>query len=70
MGIELWGPALDAEVAYRRERLVADARRTADARRARAGQGAADAPAARRVGGRPPGRRWSLRGSGAWYAAR
>lgn len=70
MSTTMWGPALDAEVAYRRETLAADlhdarerARRTP--RRRATGRSAdrsrrADAPA----------RRWWLPGSGTWHVAR
>jgi hypothetical protein len=63
---EIWGPGLDAELAYRRESLRADlagtrARRVARrGRRAAGGRGTATAA----------GRRWLLRGSGAWHVAR
>jgi len=64
---EIWGPSLDAELAYRREGLRAelagtrarrDARRAG--RRATSGRGGSTAAA----------RRWLLRGSGAWHVAR
>jgi hypothetical protein len=80
MGIELWGPALDAEVAYRREQVAAGVRRAREVRRpgvARGARGARSTPGttgATGTTGRPvvraPGRRWSLRGSGAWHVAR
>jgi hypothetical protein len=68
----LWGPALDAEVAYRAERLSAAsraARRTSgggarDDDRARRSARSAAAPRGRSAGG------WHLPGSGAWHAAR
>lgn len=76
MSTTMWGPALDAELAYRRER-VHDALghgRTAarGRRRARTDAAAArtDAAAARAGASRAPGRRWVLPGSGAWHAAR
>ena len=67
MGMELWGPALDAEIAYRRESVEAGVRRERAARAARA-PAPRDADATRV--GRRRGRRWWLVGSGAWHAAR
>lgn len=67
----MWGPALDAEVAYRAEQLHAASR-----------TGRARGRVAERAGGRDPrrqvrtaaqvrpGRGWHLPGSGAWHAAR
>ncbi|MFS0705834.1 hypothetical protein AB6N23_15080 [Cellulomonas sp. 179-A 9B4 NHS] len=71
MSTTMWGPALDAELAYRRER-VQDALghgRTAARGRRRARTDAAAAPARAGVS-RAPARRWVLPGSGAWHAAR
>ncbi|UZN03979.1 hypothetical protein [Cellulomonas sp. S1-8] len=67
MSMELWGPALDAEIAYRRESLVEGLRRARERRPVRA----ASAP----VGGgaravRRSRRRWWLLGSGTWHVAR
>jgi hypothetical protein len=63
---EIWGPGLDAELAYRRESLRADLAGSRARRARRSGRRAA--------GGRGPaaaaGRRWLLRGSGAWHVAR
>lgn len=76
MSTELWGPALDAEIAYRRARLVEglrDSRARERRPHARADGSTrpapvpADAPA---VAARPPRRRWWLVGSGAWHTAR
>ena len=75
MSTELWGPALDAEIAYRRARLVeglrdarAHDRRTRDHRDGPARPAVhPDAPAR---AARPPRRRWWLVGSGAWHTAR
>ncbi|MBF0686161.1 MAG: hypothetical protein IR158_00130 [Cellulomonas sp.] len=70
MGTELWGPALDAEIAYRRESLVEGLRRARGRRPsrdvpARAGHPSDDASAAGH-----PRRRWWLVGSGTWHVAR
>jgi len=67
MSTELWGPALDAEVAYRRESVAAGvregrARRAVRDARTQVADRTRRAPAARR--------RWWLVGSGAWHAAR
>jgi hypothetical protein len=63
---EIWGPALDAQVAFHREELVrAAGRRPRRARRARADRAQRSATAS---GGAVRG--WLLRGSGAWHAAR
>ncbi|WP_203758014.1 hypothetical protein [Cellulomonas chitinilytica] len=60
---EIWGPALDAQVAFHREELArAAGRRPKRARRPRA-----DHP---RRASRGATRGWLLRGSGAWHAAR
>ncbi|UJP38621.1 hypothetical protein [Cellulomonas palmilytica] len=67
---EQWGPGYEAELEYRREQLEAGLRATrVGAQRRR------DRRAARRgesTGGMrgSVARRWSLRGSGAWSAAR
>lgn len=79
----LWGPALDAEISYRRERLTAAARgRRRTGAGERASRLAADAvaraataaravvPAAAPACGGATRRGWRLRGSGAWHAAR
>lgn len=72
-----WGPGLDAEVAYRHERVVtllrgAGVPRTdepTNPERAYARRAAAVTP--RTIGGRRAAvRGWLLRGSGAWHAAR
>ena len=67
----MWGPALDAEVAYRAEQLHAAAR---PARGQRRGAGRTEARGAqsraRAVARVRPGRGWHLPGSGAWHAAR
>lgn len=78
MSFEIWGPALDAEVAYRTERLTAAARPGSQGRGARRPRGrrAAAAAAARTsaarvkaVQARASERGWPLQGSGAWPAA-
>lgn len=69
MSTTMWGPALDAELAYRRERLRDDLRPRRTARSA-GPRAARTAPAARGTRTRAPGRRWVLPGSGAWHAAR
>ena len=70
---EQWGPGFEAELAYRREQLEtglrtarAGTQRRRDRRAAHAARGATTS------GGEtgPVARRWSLRGSGAWSAAR
>lgn len=67
---ELWGPALDAELAFRREQLVQAAQPRGAAR------GTTRPVAADRRTVRPGHRRgeavrgWLLRGSGAWHVAR
>lgn len=69
MSTELWGPALDAELAYRRESVAAGVRR---------GRGPRERTASRTAEGRArraprtprARRRWWLVGSGAWHAAR
>ncbi|QCB94650.1 hypothetical protein [Cellulomonas shaoxiangyii] len=83
MSTTMWGPALDAEIAYRRERVqdaLASARaphgdREDDAPRTTAAQGTGRHASGRHASGghgsgRGPGRRWVLPGSGAWHAAR
>jgi hypothetical protein len=61
---EIWGPALDAQVAFHREELQrAAGRRPKRARRPRTDQRTAKAS-----GGAVRG--WLLRGSGAWHVAR
>lgn len=68
---ELWGPALDAELAFRREQLVQAAQP-----RVTAPHGTTRPAAADRRTVRPGVRRgaavrgWLLRGSGAWHVAR
>lgn len=71
----IWGPALDAEIAYRTERMRhaarADRRAPRDDRPATAA--AAPSPAVRglRAARATAARRgWHLPGSGAWHAAR
>ena len=62
--IPTWGPAADAELTYRRDRLRED---LAQARRARTG-----APRRRDRGHAParsPGRRWRLPLSAVWHVA-
>ncbi len=82
----IWGPALDAEVAYRQERAreasrprVRRADRTTDRTADRQAEQVADPPAGPVAAPRAPrphrdeweGRRgWVLRGSGAWPEAR
>lgn len=67
---ELWGPALDAELAFRREQLVQAAQPREAAR------GTTRPVVADRRTVRPGHRRgaavrgWLLRGSGAWHVAR
>lgn len=62
---EIWGPALDAQVAFHREELErAAGRRPKRARRPRTDR--THRPA--QQGGAARG--WLLRGSGAWHAAR
>ena len=68
-------PTIDAELAYRREHLLdelGDARHASYLRRAARAERAAqrDARRARTSGRRGWLRGWSLRGSGAWHAAR
>ncbi|WP_136518409.1 MULTISPECIES: hypothetical protein [Cellulomonas] len=62
-----WGPALDAELAYRRERV-----REAFSGRPAGGTGVRRArrAAVRRGADRAARRRWVLPGSGAWHVAR
>ncbi|MCC2336298.1 hypothetical protein [Cellulomonas wangsupingiae] len=67
MSTELWGPALDAEIAYRRESIEAGVRR---ARAGSAVRAAAPRDADRTRAARRRGRRWWLVGSGAWHAVR
>lgn len=81
MSFEIWGPALDAEVAYRTESLRSAARPGLPARRPRRPRGrrrgaAAQASAARVPAVLPTGRParasergWPLQGSGVWPAA-
>ncbi|WP_448631184.1 hypothetical protein [Cellulomonas soli] len=66
-----WGPALDAELAYRHERVVALMRGTGLPRTPQE-TNPERALARRRVGEarRAAPRGWWLRGSGAWHAAR
>ncbi|HWJ85116.1 MAG TPA: hypothetical protein VNR62_06790, partial [Cellulomonas sp.] len=59
---EIWGPGLDAELAYRRENVRAD---LVGARARRA----AKHPSGHRHASRGAARRWLLRGSGAWHEA-
>ncbi len=75
MSFEMWGPALDAEIAYRHEiaaQGLRDARSTGRAagRSRRASVGRPADGARRPAAGRRRGRRWWLPGSGAWHAAR
>lgn len=68
----MWGPALDAEVAYRAEQLTATTR-PRSTRAVTAGPAGAGAGSARaRTGARQArtSRGWHLPGSGAWHAAR
>ncbi|NTW42176.1 MAG: hypothetical protein HGA44_20245 [Cellulomonadaceae bacterium] len=67
---EIWGPALDAEHAYRleRARAVAGPWRRRNARKA-AARRAARAAATLAVAPAPVVRGWRLSGSGAWPAA-
>ncbi len=80
---DFWGPALDAELAYRHERLFTALRGipAADQDGARAELGADEPSAATRPDGslRPvqpahplvsAARGWLLRGSGSWHVAR
>ncbi|QGQ20396.1 hypothetical protein GC089_15880 [Cellulomonas sp. JZ18] len=67
MSTTTWGPALDAELAYRRESVRGA---LAAGRATRRGARRARAAGARRTTVRAPGRRWGLPGSGAWHAAR
>jgi len=71
---ELWGPALDAELAFRREQLVQAAHPGGTATRARHdrhGPAAADRRTVRPGQSRGAAvRGWLLRGSGAWHVAR
>jgi len=67
---DFWGPALDAELAYRHERLFTALRAIPDAK-------TDDLADERPVTGtqsaherRSAARGWLLRGSGAWHAAR
>ena len=63
---EIWGPALDAQVAFHREELQrAAGRRPQRARRPRAER---DGRTAKASGGAVRG--WLLRGSGVWHVAR
>ncbi|MBB2924693.1 hypothetical protein [Cellulomonas cellasea] len=67
----MWGPALDAEVAYRAERLRAASRSAGAERRGLAGADERGTRTrARTAAGVRPGRGWHLPGSGAWHAAR
>lgn len=71
MSSTMWGPALQAEVDYRREQMAAQlvARSARSARRA----GRRSGRTVERVadsGRRADARGWSLPGSGAWHAAR
>lgn len=69
MSTELWGPALDAELAYRRESVAAGVREGRAPRvRTATGPGEGRGRGAART--RPARRRWWLVGSGAWHAAR
>ncbi|GCE76441.1 hypothetical protein [Cellulomonas biazotea] len=71
---ELWGPALDAELAFRREQLVEAAHpRAATARASHDPHRPAAADRRTVRPGRSRGaavRGWLLRGSGAWHVAR
>ncbi|RHA43153.1 hypothetical protein [Cellulomonas rhizosphaerae] len=64
---EIWGPGLDAELAYRREVLRAD---LADTRARRGARRQAKHPDGHRHASAAAARRWLLRGSGAWHVAR
>lgn len=74
MSTELWGPALDAEIAYRRERVAAGLRA------GRAGRGTGGVHGTRATtraaavrhcaAAGVPRRRWWLLGSGTWHVAR
>lgn len=69
----IWGPALDAEVAYRAEQLHAASRPGRAQGRGTGGAGRADGRSGVRVRGVArvrPDRGWHLPGSGAWHAAR
>ncbi len=66
MSMETWGPGLEAELAYRRERLVTDLAPWRD-QRSDEHRRPARRTAPRTVG---HGRRWWLLGSGTWHVAR
>lgn len=68
--VEILSWSTEAEAAYRRERLVEDLRAVRAGGRPRAAtrRPATREPSARRRTAAPRG--WSLRGSGAWSAAR
>ncbi|AEI12681.1 DNA-directed RNA polymerase III RPC4, putative [Cellulomonas gilvus ATCC 13127] len=66
---EMWGPALEAELTYRRQELVESMRAAGVARGRRAPGRGPGGSAGPRTGTRAA-RGWSLPGSGAWSAAR
>ena len=66
MSIQMWGPGLEAEMAYRQERLEADLR----PRRGRPTVEGRRADRREVPRGSAPGRRWWLLGSGTWHVAR
>ena len=69
MDMQMWGPALDAELAYRRESVEAGVRRgRASSTDRTPGRATDDVGRTRQSRGRR--RRWWLVGSGAWHAAR
>lgn len=63
MSSTMWGPALQAEVDYRREQLLG-------ASTPRPARRPAVAPRRTRSARRADARGWALPGSGAWHAAR
>ncbi len=67
----MWGPALDAEVAYRAEQLHAASRSgRAQGRGGERADGDGSRARVRTTARVRPGRGWHLPGSGAWHAAR
>lgn len=69
---EIWGPGVDAELAYRREALTTKggtARATARQARPMPARPAATAAAHGHRGEVLHARRWSLRGSRVWHVA-
>jgi hypothetical protein len=70
MGTELWGPALDAEIAYRRESLVEGLRQARGRRSPRGVRAPAGHPVDDVTTPGGPRRRWWLVGSGTWHVAR